>query len=236
MNQNNQQSSEEIQIDIEAAVGPEVPEGPDPAEAEGVHLVKLGQPGRGLRVFMSYPCLKQMLAHAGRRLDCEVGGILLGRICRSRLGLATMMAEALPAARTDAARGHVTFSHDSWEEIYSYLDSLGENLHIVGWYHTHPGFGVFFSDQDTFIQQNFFSGAGQLGVVVDPVKKQVAAFCCQEEELEPVAGLWINTTEETYGIAQRLVETLDYCGPRPGSSGWLQALAQPVHRLLRGEG
>lgn len=235
MNQQRPDNSDEIQIDIEAAVRPEVPEGPDPADAEDVRLVRLGQPGTGLRAFMSYPCLKQMLAHAQRHLDCEVGGILLGGICRSRLGLVTAMAEALPAAHTNAARGHVTFSHDSWEEIYSYLDSLAENLHIVGWYHTHPGFGVFFSHHDRFIQQNFFSGPGQLGVVIDPVKKQVAAFCHQEGELEPLAGLWISTTEETYGITQQLVETLAYSGAGPGGRGWLQTLAQPMQSLLKGE-
>ena len=35
-------------------------------------------------------------------------------------------------------------------------------LKIVGWYHTHPGFGVEFSEMDLFIQQNFFGGPAQI--------------------------------------------------------------------------
>jgi len=184
---------------------------------------------------MSYPCLKQMLAHAQRHLDSEVGGVLLGGICRSRRGLVTDMTEAVPAVRAEAGRGHITFSHDSWEEIYSYLDSLTADLQIVGWYHTHPGFGVFFSHQDIFIQQNFFNQPGQIGVVIDPVKRMLATFCYADGELQALAGLWISATEDTYAIAQQLVGTLQYSLPSGGRDGWLQTLSRPVHRLLQGE-
>ncbi len=234
MNQHRQDNSDELQIEIEATSRPEVPEGPDPADDDDVRLVKLGQPGGEGRAFMSYPCLKQVLAHIQRHLDCEVGGVLLGGIWRSRLGLVTAMAEAVPAVRTEAGRGHITFSHDSWEEIYSYLDSLAANLQIVGWYHTHPGFGVFFSHHDSFIQQNFFSQPGQLGVVVDPVNKAVAGFCWQGQ-LAPLAGLWISATEDTYPIAQQLAGTLQYSVPSNAGGGWLRALTQPMHRLLTGQ-
>ena len=235
MNKQLPDNSEEIQIQIEAVARAEVPEAPDPADDDNRRLIKLGQPGDRLRVFMSYPCLKQMLAHIQRHLDCEVGGVFLGAIGRSRLGLVTTMTEALPAVRTEAGRGHITFSHDSWEEIYSYLDSLAENLQIVGWYHTHPGFGVFFSHQDSFIQENFFGHPGQLGVVIDPVKRILAAFCCADGELEALAGLWISATDDTYAIAQQLAATLQYSTPGAGRGGWLQTLGRPVHRLLKGE-
>ena len=102
MNQQLPDSSDEIQIQIEAMGQPEVPEGPDPVDDDDVRLVKVGQPGGEVRAFISYPCLKQVLAHIQRHLDCEVGGVLLGAICRSRLGLVTAMAEAVPAVRTEA--------------------------------------------------------------------------------------------------------------------------------------
>ncbi len=210
MKQPNSDSSSEVSIQMETAAPAGVVEGPDPADAEGVRLLRLGQPGSGLRAFVSYPSLKQMLAHGQRQPDREVGGVLLGSICRSRQGLVTTVAEAVPAARTQADRGHVTFSHQSWEEIYSYLDSLAPDLQIVGWYHTHPGFGVFFSHHDRFIQENFFAGPGQLGVVIDPVKKMVGGFWCPAGQVASLAGLWISTSEDTYPIAEQLVKTLQY--------------------------
>ena len=39
---------------------------------------------------------------------------------------------------------------------------------IVGWYHSHPGFGIFLSGHDLFIHENFFSGPSQIAYVVDP--------------------------------------------------------------------
>ncbi len=41
------------------------------------------------------------------------------------------------------------------------MEEKHSSLSIVGWYHSHPGFGVEFSDMDMFIQKNFFSSAGR---------------------------------------------------------------------------
>ena len=39
---------------------------------------------------------------------------------------------------------------------------------IVGWYHTHPGFGIFLSNMDAFIHENFFSFPWEPAYVFDP--------------------------------------------------------------------
>ena len=215
MNKQSPERSSEVSIQIETPAQAGVVLGPDPADAEGVRLLRLGQPGSGLRAFVSYPCLKQMLAHGQRQPNREVGGVLLGSICRSRRGLVTTTAEAVPAARTEADRGHVTFSHQSWEEIYSYLDSLAQDLQIVGWYHTHPGFGVFFSHHDRFIQENFFASPGQLGVVIDPVTRMVGSFWYSAGQVAALAGVWVSTSEDTYLVAEHLVKALRYSGRDP---------------------
>ena len=48
---------------------------------------------------------------------------------------------------------------------------------IVGWYHSHPGFGVFLSDHDTFIHKNFFfSSPRQVAWVYDPHSDEEGCF------------------------------------------------------------
>jgi hypothetical protein len=47
---------------------------------------------------------------------------------------------------------------------------------IVGWYHSHPGFGVFLSDHDTFIHNNFFSSPQQVAWVYDPHSDEEGCF------------------------------------------------------------
>ncbi len=41
----------------------------------------------------------------------------------------------------------------------------------MGWYHTHPDFGIFLSDRDRFIHEHFFSGPGQVAHVIDPIRQ-----------------------------------------------------------------
>jgi proteasome lid subunit RPN8/RPN11 len=57
-----------------------------------------------------------------------------------------------------AKRGstHVTFTHETWDVIHKTMEKDHPKLDIVGWYHSHPGFGVEFSEMDIFIQKNFF--------------------------------------------------------------------------------
>lgn len=210
MNSAPSESNQEIDVQIQQAAPAQLPEGPDPAEGTGSRLIKLGQPTNALRVFMSYPCLKQLLAHAQRNLKAEVCGVLLGRIFRSPRGLVTTLTEAVPALYTEASRGHVTFSHDSWQDIYQYLESLGKDTRIVGWYHTHPDFGVFFSTQDDFIQQNFFGSPGQVGAVVDPCGPSMLLYSCENGEVKPLSGMWITADAESYRAARQLVASLQY--------------------------
>jgi len=54
---------------------------------------------------------------------------------------------------------------------------------IVGWFHSHPNLGAFFSGTDRATQRNFFAHDYSLGYVIDPVRKEDAYFigrCCNE--------------------------------------------------------
>ena len=55
-------------------------------------------------------------------------------------------------------------------------DELYPEERIVGWYHSHPGFGVFLSEHDLFIQENFFSSPGQVAWVYDPHTDEEGCF------------------------------------------------------------
>jgi proteasome lid subunit RPN8/RPN11 len=221
-------SPDELEIEIHAQGEGDLPEGEDPALREGRHLLPLGRPTQDPRWVLGYACLKQMLAHGQRNGDCEVGGVLLGEIWRCPRGRVTEARESLPAQHTEAGLGHVTFSHDSWQEIYEYMEQVAPELRLVGWYHTHPSFGVFFSGQDRFIQKNFFSGAGQVGVVVDPLREDVAAFQCLDGEVEELSGLWIGVSEDGAAAARKLLERLTFRGGEHAGKGALQRLVDAV--------
>jgi proteasome lid subunit RPN8/RPN11 len=112
--------------------------------------------------------------------DHEVGGILVGH--RGTSGLPVITA-AIPALEADGQRASVTFTHEAWAEIHAKLDRDYPEQQIVGWYHSHPGFGIFLSEHDRFIHANFFSDPHQVAYVVDPHAGTEGVFTWQNKEL-----------------------------------------------------
>jgi hypothetical protein len=47
---------------------------------------------------------------------------------------------------------------------------------MVGWYHTHPGWGVFLSGMDTFICEHFFNKPLDVALVIDPRQQERGFF------------------------------------------------------------
>lgn len=219
------QGPDDLEIEFAADPMAEIATGEDPAHREGQAFFPLGHPAHEPRFFVAFPCLKQVLAHGQRHDDEEVGGVLLGGIWRCERGRVTEVTESIPATATEAGLGHVTFSHETWQEIYNELERRPRELRIVGWYHTHPGFGVFYSEHDRFIQRHFFAGEGQVGIVVDPLRMAVAAFETHDDEAVELPGLLLTADRASPRAAQTLLARLSYDEPEE-HRGILQRLTQ----------
>jgi proteasome lid subunit RPN8/RPN11 len=122
--------------------------------------------------------------HAFSRVDVEVGGFLVGRI----QGSETEIVSAKPALTAESNQTHLTITHEAWAEILEVMDSEFPGLVIIGWYHTQPGFGLFLSDYDVFIQQNFFGAPGQIAMVVDPLIGEFGYFIANEDAATQIGG------------------------------------------------
>ena len=112
--------------------------------------------------------------------DHEVGGILVGHLGAGDLPVITAV---IPALEADGQRASVTFTHEAWSEIHETLDRDYPDRQIVGWYHSHPGFGIFLSKHDRFIHDNFFSDPRQVAYVVDPHAGTEGVFAWHDKEL-----------------------------------------------------
>lgn len=62
------------------------------------------------------------------------------------------------------------FTHETWEYVHKETEKKFSGQKIVGWIHTHPDFGIFLSEYDKFIQQNFFKEDYQIAYVIDPIR------------------------------------------------------------------
>jgi proteasome lid subunit RPN8/RPN11 len=116
----------------------------------------------------------EMMAHARETLEVEICGVLVGEASRIEEGWLVEVHAAIRGSAAKQARDHVTFTHETWDAIHEKKDKSYPELKIVGWYHTHPGFGVEFSAMDRFIQENFFPAPSQIAILTDPVTGEVA--------------------------------------------------------------
>lgn len=65
-------------------------------------------------------------------------------------------------------------------EIWNQLAGRNHEDLVVGWYHSHPNLGAFFSGTDRKTQKAFFNHAYSLGWVIDPIKKEQKVFVAGE--------------------------------------------------------
>ena len=109
-----------------------------------------------LRVGMTKEAMAELSLHARESLEAEVCGVLVGEICTDEAGLFVDVFAVIRGTSSERSSRHVTFTQETWNEIHAELQSRYPKLSIVGWYHSHPGFGVEFSEMDAFVHQNFF--------------------------------------------------------------------------------
>ena len=131
-----------------------------------------------LPIFLDRRAADAIERHALSDTSVELGGILLGKEC---LDPATgqpfvWITQSLEAKHYANTQASFTYTHDSWEEITRERDRLFPDYDIVGWYHTHPSFGIFLSHHDLFIHQNFFAQPLQVAYVVDPDQPDARFF------------------------------------------------------------
>jgi proteasome lid subunit RPN8/RPN11 len=127
---------------------------------------------RGPTLAIDNEVTRRIRQHARAHMKTEVCGVLIGEMNDGVVQVQASI-EALNAAQ---AGTHVTFTQDAWEAIYKVKDETYPDDRIVGWYHSHPGFGVFLSEHDTFIHQNFFSSPDQVAWVYDPHTDEEGCF------------------------------------------------------------
>jgi len=134
-----------------------------------------GDGARAVRVVIDSTVRRQIVEFALTDTGRELGGVLLGVLSGNGEPMVQITA-MIPARHTDAGSASVTFTHETWRDILAVKDRAFAQLKIVGWFHTHPGFGIFLSRFDLHIHENFFNLDWQVAYVVDPLARTEGFF------------------------------------------------------------
>ena len=136
-------------------------------------------------VVMESEVARKIRQHARSSMKAEVCGVLIGSADNER----TVVDACIAGVNAAQGGAHVTFTQDTWEHIYKIKDKEYPEDKIVGWYHSHPGFGVFLSEHDLFIQENFFSSPQQVAWVYDPHTDEEGCFGWIDGKVDKLSGV-----------------------------------------------
>lgn len=145
--------------------------------------------GGHVEIFLAQSAYCKCVEHASSDLEHEVGGALIGEVRLDPVQARPyiLVQKILPALHTESGQTHVTFTQDTLVYLNQELEHRSPGKRIVGWYHTHPGFGVFMSSYDRWLHENFFNDPTQVALVIDPYYEQGGFFCRQSDlGLDPV--------------------------------------------------
>jgi len=149
-----------------------------------------------MRVAMERGAFAELIAHAKESLEKEICGVLAGKICEDSAGLFVHVGAVIRGAAAAQGSTHVTFTQETWQHVHKTLERDFSDLQIVGWYHSHPGFGVQFSEMDLFIQKNFFSGPAQIALVIDPLSGAIAICLNTDQGIQYLDRFWVDGREQ----------------------------------------
>ncbi|APG27032.1 hypothetical protein A7E78_03805 [Syntrophotalea acetylenivorans] len=109
--------------------------------------------------------------------NVELGGLLLGNVISNKDLIdgivAIKITQAVPSQTFKSSCVSLSMDANVWQDANIHGDATN---FVVGWYHSHPNLGAFFSGTDRSTQKNFFTNSYSLGLVVDPIRKEERWF------------------------------------------------------------
>jgi len=157
---------------------------PAPVSSGGAKVRPIGDIHKqALPIFVSETVLETILDYSHRDLTRELGGFMLGGLFEDRNREYIEVRNYLPAVDARSRAASLTFTHDTWSAMTRQAEEQFPDDRVVGWHHTHPGFGIFLSGYDLFIHRNFFGMPWQIAMVVDPKRQEFGFFQWRAEEI-----------------------------------------------------
>jgi proteasome lid subunit RPN8/RPN11 len=128
--------------------------------------------------------------HAATSPHHEVGGLLLGRVYRRNDSYRVEVIDAIPAHHTRSSEVSLTFTGQTWLDLAATRQRSSKEMFTVGWYHSHPGIGVFLSEHDRFVHRQFFGDMPwYLALVLDPSSGEMAVFAIENDAVFQVTDV-----------------------------------------------
>lgn len=131
-----------------------------------------------MSVFVHQNAVKQLKKHLNQDQYNETGGVLVGQayLCPETRAYYTEIIGSIAAPYTIGNRVHFKFTPECWTAIFKEQSQNFPETAVVGWYHSHPGHGIFLSGTDLNTQRLSFKQPWHIAVVYDPLRQEIGFF------------------------------------------------------------
>ncbi len=122
---------------------------------------------------------KDVIDHLRGNPHVETGGVLVGhpfRLIDDDRKKFVVISGAIRQDSDDRSIGHFTVGTREIANARAELERNFPGLVVVGWYHSHPGHGIFLSGQDMTIVRSIYNAEWHIAMVVDSQQGRVGFF------------------------------------------------------------
>ena len=144
-----------------------------------------------VKVYIHKDVYEDLEKYARSDTDNELGTILIGDYVEDLGKMHVIITDYIEAKYTDASASTLTFTHETWDYVQKEHEEKYPDKKIIGWQHTHPSYGIFLSNYDLFIQNNFFDMPFQIAYVIDPIQNIRGFFGWKNDETKKLGGFYI---------------------------------------------
>ncbi len=141
-------------------------------------------------IYISQPVYNEIHKFTQNKTTNESGGVLIGNVIEEFGKTNIIVNGFIEAKHCEATPTTLKFTHETWEYVHREMDKKFPGQKIVGWIHTHPNFGIFLSEYDKFIQENFFKEDYQIAYVVDPIQNIEGFYFWINGKIERCKGFY----------------------------------------------
>jgi len=149
---------------------------------------------RGSRIYILRDCFQSVMAHV-RSDKKEVGGLFLGRVWQNipaalnSTGPLVFLLDAVPSEEYRNSSVALEMGTEIWRRIN---ERVSDDLIVIGWYHSHPHLGAYFSEIDRRTQRAFFNNSYSIGWVIDPFRHEEKVYVGKDAQEYETSFLMMN--------------------------------------------
>lgn len=138
------------------------------------------------------------------------GAILLGEWVHYDKEDVLFISGAIEADHLSFDMREVSFSDETWTQLYEKINQYFEEINVVGWFLSRLGYSIKLTDSMRKLHSQYFKGQGSVLYLMDALEQEDAFFLNKGGKLQQQPGYYIyyerNTPMQNYLIENQAIE------------------------------